>query len=747
MFTDQVLQTLELQARNVLATALSSLPGSKTLLVDDTLYDPHLSVARPLDLFTDTTYLQEHGIRSTHPLSSTSSSTLTTQIVIIIRGINAQAARQAVNTIRETKDDTKVMILMTPRKSILVEKVMKLSGVYNDIIMNVLEWGFFPFDTDCISLDWPLTYKQITLEGDNSALLATSNAIHQLSNIMNLNFDIIRSVGNAATAVVEQLLQTSHYSYDDNKNIFSPEHAFKIPPIDDDDLNINQNQQHQQTQEYQKRKVTLILIDRGVDIVTPLLTQWTYEGLLDESVGLHNNTLDLPISSIISPDALNILQSSNTTTQPSTSALTIRKRLRTKDDKIFSQLRDLNYWSAARHISSIASSVRLYYASRPNKENSEISTMKDYVRGLRQVKSEHASATAHTALAAEVAARTFDSLEFKGRFEVEREMVEGGVGGENSRRVFITDCIARGESLSRVLRICCVWSLTSGGIQSDDLEIVKREMVANYGLGVLGVIANLERAGLMGRAIDRNNGGGSGSSGGGGGGGGGGGSSGSGGSGGGISSWISIPGLGGGNAMDNSKNVKTSNIITINNNTRPSTTENNTTQTPSPSPSSTTTSTTTSTPTPTRQSPIHQPQRQPQIRSEYSWQFSRAALRLVTDFDPEREVRPGSSAAMSAPYSGYTPLTARLTEAGLSEDGWNSLPHLPSHHSLLPPGHVPLEHRNKKSVNSLAVIVIVGGAVRAEISAIRMAAKAAGVKTVIATTAVMGPDEFVLSMK
>lgn len=36
-----------------------------------------------------------------------------------------------------------------------------------------------------------------------------------------------------------------------------------------------------------------ILIDRGVDLVTPLMTQLTYEGLMDEVLGIHNGSVVL----------------------------------------------------------------------------------------------------------------------------------------------------------------------------------------------------------------------------------------------------------------------------------------------------------------------------------------------------------------------------------------------------------------------------------------------------------------------
>ena len=41
---------------------------------------------------------------------------------------------------------------------------------------------------------------------------------------------------------------------------------------------------------------SLIVIDREVDYATPLLTQLTYEGLIDEVVGIQNNQADVDSS-------------------------------------------------------------------------------------------------------------------------------------------------------------------------------------------------------------------------------------------------------------------------------------------------------------------------------------------------------------------------------------------------------------------------------------------------------------------
>lgn len=760
MLHERVQRTLESEARRSLANALSPLPGPKGLLVDQALFDPRLSIVRPLDLFTDATFLREHGIRAVASLSAHGGRAMTDilaqpSLVILIRGVNAAAARAAVTAIRRirecaetsppeeskiltaippsdaTRSDpvsedrqadankVKCLVLTTPRRSKLVEKVLRTAGL-SDVPVSPLPLGFLPFDADLVTLDWPEAYRQIVLEGDNSAILASAAALSSMASSLNLEFSTIRTAGAAATAVAEELLQTHGQMYPRQNrgatsesvpssvqssplisghqaaaSAFATHGAFTMLDAgsavldqDEDPLLETPTLADIVGNSSKRRAVNLVIIDRGVDVVSPLLTQWTYEGLLDEAVGLRNNVMDLPISSILSEDAIGILSSGP---NASGSGGAVRKRLRGDLDPIFGQLRDLNYWAAARQIGSVASSVRDYYKARPTRETAEIAQVKDYVKGLKEVKSEHWLAAAHTAIAAEISARTFDSYEFKRRFELEREMMEGSTA--TARCIYITDAIARGESLPHVLRLSCLWSLTSSGIDGDELDFIRKEILAVFGLGVLPLLANLERAGMLVRSLREtapSN-----------------------------LSWIPFPNFGGGSSVGRAGSDSASTIGSTSSLTMGS------------------------------------DEGRRRARAEYSWQFARAALRLVTDFDPEKAVMPGTSGALSAPYSGYTPLSARLVEAGLSEEGWDSLPHIVAHTSLLPPGHTTVEHRrgefgaarDEEGEDNLdAVILFVGGVARAEATAVRLAARATGVRLLIGTTAVIAPDEFVLSL-
>ncbi len=196
--------------------------------------------------------------------------------------------------------------------------------------------------------------------------------------------------------------------------------------------------------------VGLVLIDRGVDIVSTLLTQWTYEGLLDEALGLGNNVLSVPVADLKTEDAAVVFQAPG---RSGTEGTVMTMKLKADSDSLFAQVRDLSYWAAARRIGELASGVKEYYSARPERETAEIAHVRTYVKGLREKKSEHRRASEHVALAAEISIRTFECIPFKRRFEFERELIEGGT--TTVRKVYVEEAIARGASLEHVLRLAC----------------------------------------------------------------------------------------------------------------------------------------------------------------------------------------------------------------------------------------------------------------------------------------------------
>ena len=107
-------------------------------------------------------------------------------------------------------------------------------------------------------------------------------------------------------------------------------------------------------------------------MITPLLTQLTYEGLIDELVGIKNckhffyQTLilyqciahvEIPASILSPPEDKVAASSSAATTSTSTAAL--RREAKKKyqlasSDTLFAELRDLNFSLVGKHLNKVA---------------------------------------------------------------------------------------------------------------------------------------------------------------------------------------------------------------------------------------------------------------------------------------------------------------------------------------------------------------------------------------------------------
>jgi len=86
---------------------------------------------------------------------------------------------------------------------------------------------------------------------------------------------------------------------------------------------------------------SLIIIDRSVDLITPLCTQLTYEGLIDEVFGIKTSHAEVD-SAIVGPTPQATSTTSNTASTPSQPAKK-KKIALNSGDKLFSQLRDMNF--------------------------------------------------------------------------------------------------------------------------------------------------------------------------------------------------------------------------------------------------------------------------------------------------------------------------------------------------------------------------------------------------------------------
>jgi hypothetical protein len=117
-----------------------------------------------------------------------------------------------------------------------------------------------PFDNDVLSMEMDGGYRECFLDGDKTSLLYIARAIMRLQQLYGV-IPHIKGKGSCARIVTDML-----YRMRRERDTEEP----KSPEID-----------------------TLILIDRQVDMVTPMCTQLTYEGLIDETFNIHTGYVDL----------------------------------------------------------------------------------------------------------------------------------------------------------------------------------------------------------------------------------------------------------------------------------------------------------------------------------------------------------------------------------------------------------------------------------------------------------------------
>jgi hypothetical protein len=235
----------------------------------------------------------------------------------------------------------------------------------------------------------------------------------------------------------------------------------------------------------------LIIIDREVDYATPLLTQLTYEGLIDEFVGIHNNQANVD-SSVVGPAAGQPPSQGSPAAAPPTRPGLKRKIQLDSSDQLFSQLRDTNFAIVGDILNKVARRLESDYETRHSAQTT--SELREFVNRLPAYQQEHQSLKVHTNLAEDIMRQTRSDI-FRKVLEVQQNHAAGA--DPSYQHENITELIARGVPLKTVLRLLCLESCTSGGLRPKDLDHFKREILQAYGYQHLLTFRALEKMELL----------------------------------------------------------------------------------------------------------------------------------------------------------------------------------------------------------------------------------------------------------
>lgn len=347
---------------------------------------------------------------------------------------------------RESQTGHEFHIFWVPRRTVVSDKILEEAGVLGDVTISELPLSFFPLEQDVLSLELLDSFEDLYLNKDVTPAFLMARALMEIQQNHGL-FPRIIGKGDNAKRVADLLARMrqevlAEADPDGNgKNGLSPSTTIE----------------------------SVIIIDREVDFVTPLLTQLTYEGLIDELFGIENNQTKVDTTVVGAPS-----QSSSANSQS-------RKRPVQVDssDKLYEQLRDANFAIVGSLLNKVA--LRLQKVQKDyevNQSSKTIAELKEFVGNLPQYQTEQQGLRVHSGLAEEIMKHT-RSDQFKGLLEVQQNLAAGA--DPSSQFEKIEELIARDTPLKEVLRLLCIYSCISGGIQQKEFDMFRRLILEGYG--------------------------------------------------------------------------------------------------------------------------------------------------------------------------------------------------------------------------------------------------------------------------
>jgi vacuolar protein sorting-associated protein 33A len=349
-----------------------------------------------------------------------------------------------------------------PRRTLVSNKILEDEGILGDVNIAELPLYFLPLEDNLLSLEADEGFNDLYWHHDTTSIFLASKALMQIQQRHGLYPRMLGKGDNARK--LASLLQRGRKE------------------LDADEATTQYTNLPSTTIE------SLVIIDRDVDTATPLLTQLTYEGLIDELVGIKHNQAEID-SSVIGA-APQQRSGSSAATQPARQSL---KRIVKLDnsDALYAQLRSVNFARVGPMLNQVAHRLQSDYEGRHSRG---INELRDFVNKLPGFQQEHQSLGIHTNLADDLIKRTRTDMFLK-ELEIQQNLVGGG--DPSYQHDSIEELISRNAPIATILRLLCLESTVAGGIKPRDLESFKRQILHAYGYQHLLTLHALEKMELL----------------------------------------------------------------------------------------------------------------------------------------------------------------------------------------------------------------------------------------------------------
>ncbi|XP_053557731.1 vacuolar protein sorting-associated protein 33A [Bombina bombina] len=443
------LNVLREAVRKELREFLDKCAGSKAIVWDEYL-------TGPFGLIAQYSLLKEHEVEKMFTLKAGPLPTAEVKnIIFLVRPRLELMDIIADNIRREDKvrfPQRDFHILFVPRRSLLCEQRLKDLGVLRSFShREEYSLDLIPFDGDLLSMEAESAFRECYLENDETSLYHAAKGLMALQSLYG-TIPQIFGKGECARHVANMMIRMK-------RELGGSQNC--ICPVFD----------------------TLLLLDRNVDLLTPLATQLTYEGLIDEVYGIHNSHVKLP------PEKFTAKKQGESGKDLPTEP---KKLLLNSAEELYAEIRDRNFNAVGCVLSKKAKVISAAFEERHNAKT--VGEIKQFVSQLPHMQAERASLANHTSIA-ELIKDITTSEAFFDNLTVEQEFMSGF--DTDKVNTYIEDCIAKKDPLIKILRLVCLQSVCNTGLKPKVLDYYKKEILQTYGYEHILTLHNLEKAGLL----------------------------------------------------------------------------------------------------------------------------------------------------------------------------------------------------------------------------------------------------------
>ena len=337
------------------------------------------------------------------------------------------------NEIQDKETFNKYHIIFIPKISGECYSYINDSKYKSYFNMHILNIDIFQLDYDLLSLENKNSFRDIYIDRNLNSLSSLSRAIVKYETV----FGRIK------------------YKY--SKGFYSKK-LTEILNREEEALNNNLNNENE--------TLACFIFDRNIDMITPLCTNYVYEGILDDYIGIDFNSISV-----------------NTKILEKESKVDNTKKIDLSEkDKFYSSVKDFNFKKIQKFFPERLTEL--------NKENLD-----------KEKKAEKNSLTNHINIS-DYVLRNQKYPIFKFYQNFEKSLLKGEL--PNKLHDFIEDELSKKANEYNLLKIICLESIIHSGIKYKVYEQIKKDFLNIYGYQEIFLWHNLEKMEIL-KQQDNNN--------------------------------------------------------------------------------------------------------------------------------------------------------------------------------------------------------------------------------------------------